>query len=687
MQEIILDYETTSSANLKVVGPTKYAKDPSTAIVCVGFKIDNAPSKIWIPERGPCPPDLWLALKNGATIVAHNAGFEKAITNFVLPRYYKLTLEQIDFFRTLPIERFKCTAAKAANCSLPRGLDPLCQALDLPIKKDMEGNRLMKKYMKPRKPSLHNPATRWDDKWELRRIYKYCLVDLEAEYLVNKRLPDLTPSERAVWELDNKVNSRGIRIDVPLVHLILEMIAEEKSNIKKAVQELSDGEIESATQTAKVLKWINGILWKTDQPVMANLRAPTIRDRLESTALPKRVRMMLLYRQSASKTSLSKYRTMLRVVDDEDHRARDLILYGGAVPTMRFSGMRLQPQNFPRPVAALIKQKFSSDEAIRIIKTKGLQGIKDKYGAHLVMDVFAACTRGMLIASEGCELFDADFSSVEARLAFWFAEHEDGLKAFRDKRKLYEEMAAATFGCDIAWLLTDEGKISIERFVGKESILGCQYGMGNKKFLSQCHQKGMKMVTPEMAKKAVNTYREVHWPVPQAWKNLDVAIIAAIKKPGTYHKTNRVKIWVKDDFLLIKLPSGRKLKYFKPRVSNKQLGSEKLVPEIRYWAMDWYTDEETGKQKRGFTEVVAWGGIFFNHICQGCARDFMVNSIKNIDDAGFDFLLGVHDEAIAEHEKDLYSAEDFVAIMSMKPAWGESAPITAEGWKNERYRK
>lgn len=680
MLECTIDYETRSKAPLSgpaSIGSIGYAEHESTSILCVGLKINDGPVRIWIPERAPMPDDLWECFKHGK-MIAHNAQFERAITKYVLSRYETLTPEQREFLFNHAGEphRWKCTAAKAAASSLPRKLEEACRVMELETQKDLRGHKLILKYCKPRKPSKNNPKEWWDNKAELRAIYRYCITDVKAEYELDHAIPDLTPSEQEVWELDQKINDRGVLIDIETVRLIIAMIREEKDFITKKVQELSNGEIEKPTQTAKLLLWLN-----THGANMLNVQAATMRDKLE-TKIPSKVREMLEHRQAASKTSLSKYNAMLRLVGS-DNRVKELLLYCGADRSGRWSGKRLQPQNFPRPTPYLQKMGFNSDEAIELIKTGDLSAIRKKYGPTKVMDVFASCIRGMIIPSPGYEFFDADFSAVEARLAFWFAEHEEGLKAYRDGRKLYEEMASEAFNIPVEQI----GKDSLERFVGKESILGCQYGMGAPKFLSQCHKKDMKQVTLEIAKKAVYAYRKRHYPVVLAWNAIEHAVVKAIQHPGKIFKTNRVFIYVRNNFLIIKLPSGRKLRYFKPRVVQKQIYG-KMKPKIRFWGKGWTVNAETGKPKREWCELTGWGGIFFNHIVQGTARDFMVHGIKRIENASYRFLVSIHDEGLSERKIGCGTLSEYIQLMAGDlPIWGKSAPITAEGWVGSRYRK
>lgn len=670
MQELrgVLDFETRSKVPLEKSGAIEYARHESTSIFCLGYQINDAKPKLWIPERAAMPDDLWECIQHGV-LVAHNAAFERAVTRYTLTRYPCLTKRQREILWSLPASRWRCLAAKAAMSALPRKLEGAAIAMELPTKKDAHGHKLIKKYSKPRRPSKHNPSPWWTNRDDLRDIYRYCITDVKAEVELDNALPDLSDFEQQVWELDQKINDRGVLIDIPTVKTVLRLVNEETANITREVQKLSRGEVEGPGQVARMLKWLNARGAK-----MANLQAPTIRDRLLGDDLRPEVRRMLEYRQNGSKTSTAKYHAMLMAVG-ADHRARELLLYCGAIPTARWAGKRVQPQNFPRPTV----KGFNSDEAIELIKKGSLELIRQRYGKTKVMDVLVSAIRGMLIASPGKELYCADFAAVEARIAFWVAEHEEGIKAFEEKRKLYEEMAAETFGCDLKWLLTPEGKDSIERFVGKESVLGCQYGLGWSKFLRNCHQKGVKQVTPDMAKKAVYTYRKVHHPIPEFWAKIEHACIQAVLNPGKRYRVTKVVVYTSEKWLCIKLPSGRRLRYFKPRITQKQLASGKMVPEIRYWTVDSYT--------RQWVETSIWGGVFTNHIVQGISRDLMVNGVINIESAGYEFLISVHDEGLSEREKGLGSVEHYVKLMTKLPSWAEGAPITAEGWCGPRYKK
>lgn len=665
--EAVIDYETRSEANLKKTGAIVYARHPTTAIFCLSYQIDDSEPMLWIPERCPMPKDLWEVFKCG-TLKAHNASFERAITRWTLPQYPLLTSEQRKCFQLIDPSRWRCLAAKAAMSSLPRGLKGAALALELDEQKDETGSRLILKYSKPRKPSKKNPKLWWDDKRELRGIYRYCLNDTITERAVDEAVPDLSPKEQKIWELDQKINDRGVLFDIPAVKKILKLVDAEMTEIIRRTKLLSKGEVESPAKREKLLNWVNA-----RGANIANLRAPTIRDRLLAEDLNPRVREMLEYRQMGSKTSTAKYEAMIQGVGDDD-RGRELLLYSGATPTARWSGKRIQPQNFPRPtVKEPGKPYFDSNHAIELALTGGRKALADHYGTTKVMNVLVSIVRGMIIASPGCELLCADFAAIEARLAFWICEHHEGIRAFVEGRKLYEEMAVEAFAIPMEQVT----KESLERFVGKETVLGAQYGLGPDKHHRNCHQKGMSQVTNTMARQAIYAYRRVHWPVPAFWKAIEEACLRAILNPTRRYKVTKVSVYMSGPWLCIKLPSGRRLRYFKPRVAQKQLPGGRMVPELRHMAAE----------KGRWVEISIWGGTLLNNIVQGVARDLMANGMKNIENAGYKFLLSIHDEGLSEREIGEGSVEEYVALMTKLPKWAKGAPVTAEGWKGTRYRK
>src|SRR5262245_15210078 len=83
MPTLFFDIETRSTVDLEAAGAWRYAADPTTEILCIGFAFDAAEPQIWIPGE-PIPEEFITA----TTVVAHNFQFERAIaTRILTPRY------------------------------------------------------------------------------------------------------------------------------------------------------------------------------------------------------------------------------------------------------------------------------------------------------------------------------------------------------------------------------------------------------------------------------------------------------------------------------------------------------------------------------------------------------------------------------------------------------------------------
>jgi DNA polymerase len=142
MLRLHIDYETKSTINLKTCGLYRYAKHPTTDILCMAYAFGTDPVQLWTPDF-PWPEDLKEHVLSGGRIVAHNAQFERLITQYIAAPRYGAPVPAL--------EQWICTAAMAAAMALPRSLEGLGHALHAPVKKDMAGSRHMLKMTKPRK--------------------------------------------------------------------------------------------------------------------------------------------------------------------------------------------------------------------------------------------------------------------------------------------------------------------------------------------------------------------------------------------------------------------------------------------------------------------------------------------------------------------------------------------------------
>ena len=364
MPRFVRDYETRSAVNLKLSGVHAYAEDESTDVWCMSYCVDDGPVKIW--KKGePCPPEyVAAATEDGWTTSAFNAAFERAIESHIMVTRYGWPI--------IPVTRDRCTMAMAYAMALPASLENCAAALGLDIRKDMAGRALMLKMAAPRKWLLPgddgyllaraqaaraqaaddpNTATVLSDGvvltwWGLpeyrEKLYAYCIQDTEVERGLSKRLMPLSPFEQDLWALDQAINDRGIRVDIPAIRNALAVVAVEKARLDGLMSRVTGGAVSACSQVAKLLEWAatQGV------DLTASAKADVI-DALERKDLPLAVRDALELRQEAARSSTAKLKAMLNGAS-RDGRVRGTMQYHGA-NTGRWSGRRIQPHNFPRP--------------------------------------------------------------------------------------------------------------------------------------------------------------------------------------------------------------------------------------------------------------------------------------------------------------------------------------------------
>lgn len=654
----LFDYETRSEIDLRKVGAIEYAKHPSTEILCLGTKLNKEKPELWLPS-GKLSGNFREALSDKSFVfTAHNALFEYCITHFVLPKYLSGNEKQLVL--DLPIERFKCTAAKAAACALPRSLEESGIALNLPIKKNMDGRRLMLKYSKPRPQYKKNKTglKYYNDEFELYSIYDYCLTDVEAEGLLDDRLPDLSPFEQKVWISNQKMNLRGVQIDIPSVKKILKLSNEHLEVLQNSVSEITNGELDSVLKVKATLEWLDSRGFE-----YTDLRADTVKAALEDDTLPKGVRQVLEIRQAVSKTSNKKYSAMLTRAGS-DGRVRDLTMYHAA-STGREGGRGMQIQNLPR---GTIK---NPNLAIDIIKT--CDTIKDfEMFYSSPANVFSSCIRGMVTASPNHELLVSDFNAIECRVLQWFADNKEALDDFNKGVDRYKKLASLIFNVPIEFIDDDQ------RFVGKQGELGSGYGLGWKKFILMCAQYG-RHITDEIAKKTIDAYRENNKQVVELWGNVEDAAIKAVQNKGNICTTNRTTWYYENKFLWCELPSKRRLAFYNPTIKNEKTPWGEFRPRLYYW--------RANPKTKKWESCGTYGGSLVESICQATARDITVWSIRQAEKHGYKFLFQVHDEIICEKLIGESTHEEFNRILLQKPDWAKDLPIKAGGWKGLRYKK
>lgn len=718
--KVTIDFETRSECDLKKAGAYLYSLHPTTMPTCLAFKVRGGKTwlvrfetinKPWkkLPQK---LRDMWTRMiDNGYLFTAHNAFFETCIYKNILVKRYG--------WPDIHFRRFRCTAAKAAACALPRNLEGAGEAMRLSTQKDKRGYVAMmltckptkqwnawrkavmavksgarvkaatiKKAKEPEPPKFleyaHNPEV-----WET--LYRYCIIDVEAEELLDDSLPDLIPDEQEIWFLNQRLNWRGFCVDIPTIKKIVGILIEENKAKLKELDTLTMGLVKSPHARQSVLDFL--ALEGIEVP---DIRAKTVEDVLKGGKLNPDMKRLLEIRQQLSKASTKKYQAFLDR-SGVDHRIRDTALYHGA-STGRDAGTGINPYNFPRGVIKVSKDRPYA--AVENVIKYDVECLRILYGERLDL-VFSSILRNMIRASKGKELFVADFSKIEVAVLWWLADNKAGLKILLSGKDPYIYQAAKNLGKtyeEIETAVNAEEKWALDaRQLGKAQILGCGFGMGWAKFKKTGFEQYRLTLTDKQSKEAVKNYREANETVPIYWEDVEQAAILAIERGKTV-KVGRCKFFCKNDFLWIELPSGRRLAYREPRIAwrVREYEVEQIHPVTGKSVMVKKTTEPKktieflglDKSKKKLALERTWGGTLTENIVQATARDLMMPALLRLEKKGYEPLLSVYDEGVCEREKGKGSVEEFTKIMCERPEWADKyLPIEAKGWSGPRYRK
>lgn len=658
-----IDIESFSKIDLKKSGVFRYAEDSSTEVLCLSYAFGKDKPKLWHPGLGPLPDELVTFVRNGGQCAAHNAGFELTMLNGPAG-------QKIGFPKTKP-QQWVDTAAKAAAHALPRDLGGCAKALRL-ISKDDAGKAVMLKLSRPRKPTKADPSPRYTPQAypELfETLYNYCANDVAVEQAIDHRLPDLVPEEQSGWVLDYVINSRGLEIDQEAVALVRKMAADYKEILERECQEITGGF--KSSQRDRIMEWCEAQGYK-----LTGYTAEAIRDMLKADkdTMPPQVKRILEIRKDCSRTSIKKYDALANAVG-LDGRLRGMFLFHGA-GTGRWAGRIVQLHNLPR---GNVKDTIEAVEQILFGDMKWLQVLYPN-----LMDLFSSTIRSIIRAKDGHELLVCDFSSIEARVLGWVANDPLYQKAFREGLDLYIVMASVLYNEkyeDIAeGVEAGVKKYKDMRQFGKMCILGLGYQMGKSKFKDTCEKMGV-FVSDELIEKGVNSYRSTYKRIKLLWNELNEAAIQAVKNPGAVFIAGRCKVSVRGEFLYIKLPSGRKLAYNKPRIMGQPApwDPEQLLDQVTFMG----ENSTTKKWERQST----YGGKLVENIVQAIARDLLLFSMKQLELERHTVIGHVHDEVIAEVPIGFSSVKKMEEIMVRTPAWAKGCYVGAEGFASSRYRK
>ncbi|MDE2096605.1 MAG: hypothetical protein KGL39_05105 [Patescibacteria group bacterium] len=711
VMEASCDFETRSDVDIKMAGAYRYFESPHARALILCYSIDKGPIQTWL--SGPCPDDLRLHIEHGGLIRAHNAAFERLCFAMLHERHG---------WPRLKLEQFRCTAVEAAAMALPRSLERVCDALGVKAAKDKRGAKLIKLFSIPRAPgpTWNEPE---DHPKEFQEFIDYCKRDVEAEQEVASRLVPLSDEEWKVYALNERINDRGLRIDVKSALAAVQLIEKAKAEIDREITLATGGSVTATTQVARLQAWCES----------RGVNIPTLgKDDVDDFLhiyddLPDDVRRALELRAEGAKPSTDKIGAMLERVC-RDGRAKGVYLHHGAGQTGRFSSRGVQAHNMPKYRKIFEDAHIDQTVLFDAIRTAEPQVLKTLYGDELgrPLHLLSDAVRGFIWAAPGKEFIVADYSSIEGRMAAWFAGEDWKLEAFRaldrgEGHGIYELAAAGIYG------VAPQKVTKTQRQTGKVAELSAQYAGGvgaisrfsrtmhiklhdlhagvsasagvafleraEKRFEEQSARHDEKCIVlgregwlaAELIKLG---WRAKHPAICQAWKDLEEAAINATLHPGERFDVMKVSYLVAHDFLWCRLPSGRCLAYGKPQMKEVEApwADKTLEPDRREKKLS-LTARGVESQSEKWMRFPLYGGSLFNNCVQGAARDVLVNGMVNAEAAGFPINLHTHDEMGAEIVRGSRTVKEFEDILCRLPEWCADLPMAAAGWTGKRYRK
>ena len=704
-RHVSVDIETFSDVDITKAGLYKYAESPTFDILLIAWAVDNGPAQIVDLTTRPGSEhegrewqalQEFLAVWHDPSVVFHayNAAFEHYCLNTWARRLgpkYSLP--------TRPVSNWRCTMAHGLYCGYTAGLGATGEAMGLPQDKRKlgVGKALIRKFCVPQKPNRSHPEP-WrirredePEKWEL--FKEYCRQDVETEREIERRLRKwpMPDREQLLWELTTEANLTGVGVDGKLVDGALYLDRAQQAALVDEAQRISG--LDNPKSVQQLMKWLTEEL---DSEV-TDLRKATVADMLAAGVDSSKATRMLELRQLMSKTSTKKY-DALQAATCDDGRVRGMLFYYGANRSGRWAGRIAQPQNLPQ------NHLPGLGFARELVKALDAEMLEVCYGS--IPDTLSQLIRTAFIPRPGKLYAIADYSAIEARVVAWLSGETWVLDAFRAGQDIYCATASQMFNVPVS----KHGENAHLRQRGKVAVLALGYGGGESALEAMG---ALRMGIPEEDLPEIKAkWRKANPNICRLWRTVEDAAMDVLQRgthvtipikitdpqrareneeltgaaPGTYSDRFNLGAYLifsrekdeatEQDFLTIKLPTGRKLFYAHPF-----LAPAKNFPDrqsIHYYSVNQNT------KKWSVTDT--WGGKLVENITQAVARDCLAETLIRLRHRSMIAVFHVHDEVIVEvdSENDLQTILD---IMAEPLDWAPGLPLKGAGFCAEYYQK
>ncbi len=642
--ELSIDLESFSDVDLVKCGVYAYADSPAFEILLFAYSFDGGETQIIDLAQGEkLPAEVEEAIFDvSVTKTAYNANFERTCLSKHFGRY-------------IPPESWHCSAVQAAMLALPRSLEDVGRVLGLDEQKMKEGKELIRYFCVPCKPTKANGGRTRNlpchapEKWELFKTY--CKRDVDVEKSIRRKLHNfpIPESEMELYRLDQRINDRGVLVDMKLVRNAVSCERLHKEVVTKRAYELTG--LENPNSVAQLKGWLGDMGMEAE-----SLSKKAVAEMIAET--DGEVEELLRLRLMLAKTSVKKYEAIERSACS-DGRVHGMLMFYGANRSGRWSGKNVQLHNLPKNY--LPDLELARD----LVKQGRFEDIELLYDS--TPNVLSELIRTAFIPKPGCRFVVADFSAIEARVLAWLSGEQWRLDVFTSHGKIYEASASSMFHVPMEEIT----KTSPLRQKGKLAELGLGFG-GAAGALISMGALDMGLTEDELPP-LVAAWRKANPHITQFWWDVDAAAVKAVtEKQKT--KVGKIIFEYKSGILFITLPSGRKLSYVKPRMAVNRFGRDGL------------TYEGIAENKK-WSRIETYGPKLVENIVQGTARDLLAEAMLRVEKKGYPIVMHCHDEIIAEVPEGSGSVDEMCEVMAVQPEWAEGLPLRADGYSCSFYQK
>lgn len=653
MKTITIDIETASVENLDACGVYRYSESGLFSLLLVSYSIDGGPVATVDIDNGDTLPDEILSALTDKSIIkkAFNVNFERVCLSVYLRRNYPDLLNFDDAVGNyIDPESWQCDMIHSRYLGMMSSLDGMGKLLRLKEKKMDEGKELIRYFCTPHEQKngdlLFHDKSDAPKKWK--KFVEYNRRDVEVELKIQRLLSEM-PVPDFIWEefyIDQRINDRGILVDTGFAEKAVELDSNVKKELFPKLKELTG--LDNPNSSEQMKDWLmrQGIeadsLDKKSMPLLL-------------ASAPDDVREVLTLYQQLSKSSVSKYHTMLGA-SCEDGRARGMFSFYGANRTGRFAGRLIQLQNLPQ------NHLDNLSETKGLIMSGDLDAVKERF--EDIPDVLSQLIRTAFIPPEGKKFVVADFSAIEARVISWLAGETWRMEAFANGEDIYCACAAKMFGVPVE----KNGVNGHLRQKGKIAELACGYG-GSIGAIKAMGGTELNLTDDELYS-LVEDWRKTSPNIVKLWSDVQSVAVKVITDQSSM-TFGRLRFSYEIGILFIELPSGRRLAYVRPKVEKDDNGKTII------------TYEGVGDNKK-WLRLETYGAKLVENITQGVARDLLLHSMAAMKD--MDIVGHVHDEVIIECDPDT-SVEQVCHLMEQTPDWAEGLLLRADGYECEFYMK